>query len=119
MDGTPARDHHVGTLGRKLLHALEADGAIVVELTDAATDLLASLGAVLVVQAHAASVLFGAVVGGLVNLAVKAVQGKIHNWKDGFVAFGIGTAAGAIGATTGGGAFTMAGGAAGGVWEDF
>lgn len=60
-------------------------------------------------------IVIGAVVGGLVNLAVKAVQGKIHNWKDGFVAFGIGTAAGAIGATTGGGAFTMAGGAAGGV----
>lgn len=60
-------------------------------------------------------IVIGAVVGGLVNLAVKAVQGKIHNWKGGFVAFGIGAAAGAIGAATGGVAFTMAAGAAGGV----
>lgn len=57
----------------------------------------------------------GAIIGGVVNLTVKAVQGKINSWGDGFAAFGIGAAAGAIGAATGGVAFTMAGGAAGGV----
>ena len=56
----------------------------------------------------------GAVVGGLVNLGIKAYQGKIHSIKDGFAAFGIGAAAGALGAATGGAAFTaLWGGAAG------
>lgn len=56
----------------------------------------------------------GAVIGGAINLGVKAYQGKIDSWGDGFAAFGIGAAAGALGAATGGAAFTAAGGAAGG-----
>jgi RHS repeat-associated protein len=59
-------------------------------------------------------IVIGAAVGGLVNLGVKAYQGKIDSWTDGFVAFGIGAAAGAIGAATGGAAFAAAGGAAAG-----
>ena len=56
----------------------------------------------------------GAVVGGLVNLGIKAYQGKIHSFMDGLAAFGIGAAAGALGAATGGAAFTaLWGGAAG------
>jgi Tuberculosis necrotizing toxin len=43
-------------------------------------------------------------VGTYCNLGVKAYQGKISNWKDGFVAFGIGAAAGAVTAATGGAA---------------
>lgn len=57
----------------------------------------------------------GAAIGGIVNLGVKAYQGKINSVGDGFAAFGIGAAAGAIGAATGGAAFAAAGGAAGGV----
>jgi RHS repeat-associated protein len=52
----------------------------------------------------------GAAVGGLVNLGVKAFQGKIHSFKDGAVAFGIGAVAGGVGAATGGAAFFAAGG---------
>ena len=60
-------------------------------------------------------IVIGAVVGGVINLTIKAVQGEIHNFGDGLAAFGIGAAAGAIGALTGGAAFAAAGGAAGGV----
>ena len=60
-------------------------------------------------------IVIGAAIGGVVNLAVKAYQGKIHSWGDGFAAFGIGAVAGAVGAATGGAAFAAAGGAAGGV----
>lgn len=56
----------------------------------------------------------GAAVGGLVNLGVKAFQGKIHSFKDGAVAFGIGAVAGGVGAATGGAAFFAAGGGAAG-----
>jgi len=56
----------------------------------------------------------GAVIGGLVNLGVKAYQGKINSWGDGFAAFGIGAVAGAVGAATGGAAFLAAGGGAAG-----
>ena len=59
-------------------------------------------------------IVIGAVVGGVINLGIKAYQGKINSWGDGFMAFGIGAAAGAIGAATGGAAFAAAGGAAGG-----
>jgi hypothetical protein len=59
-------------------------------------------------------IIIGAAIGGLVNLAVKAYQGKIHSWGDGFAAFGIGAVAGAVGAATGGAAFLAAGGAVGG-----
>ncbi len=65
-------------------------------------------------------IVVGAVIGGLVNLAIKAYQGKINSWADGFKAFGIGAVAGALGAATGGAAFVAAGaggflaGAAGG-----
>lgn len=51
------------------VHALEADRAVIVELTDAAADLLAGLGGVLVVQADAARVIFDAVVRRLTRLA--------------------------------------------------
>lgn len=59
-------------------------------------------------------IVIGAIVGGVINLGIKAYQGKINSWGDGFAAFGIGAAAGAIGAATGGAAFAAAGGAAGG-----
>src|SRR5690606_38283872 len=59
-------------------------------------------------------IIIGAAVGGLINLGVKAYQGKINSWGDGFAAFGIGAIAGAAGAATGGAAFAAAGGAAGG-----
>jgi hypothetical protein len=57
-------------------------------------------------------IVIGAVIGGVVNLTVKAIQGKIKNIGDGLMAFGIGAAAGAIGAATGGAAFMAAGGGA-------
>jgi len=59
-------------------------------------------------------IVIGAVIGGVVNLTVKAIQGDIHSFKDGAVAFGIGAVAGGVGAATGGIAFGLAGGAAGG-----
>ncbi len=59
-------------------------------------------------------VVIGAFVGGFINLGIKAFQGKINSWGDGFAAFGIGAVAGVIGAATGGAAFAAAGGAAGG-----
>jgi len=46
----------------------------------------------------------GAAVGGLINLGTKFYQGKIHSFKDGAVAFGIGAVAGGIIAATGGAA---------------
>ncbi len=57
----------------------------------------------------------GAVVGGAINLGIKAYQGQINSFGDGLAAFGIGAVAGAAGAATGGAAFAAAGGAAGGV----
>jgi len=57
-------------------------------------------------------IVVGAVVGGAINLGIKAYQGKIDSWGDGFMAFGIGAAAGAVGAATGGAAFAAAGAAA-------
>ncbi len=59
-------------------------------------------------------IVIGAAIGGVINLTVKACQGKIHNFGDGLVAFGIGAAAGAVGAATGGAAFLAAGGGAAG-----
>jgi RHS repeat-associated protein len=55
-------------------------------------------------------IVIGAVVGGVVNLTVKAFQGKINSWGDGFAAFGVGAVAGAVGAATGGAAYAAAGG---------
>jgi RHS repeat-associated protein len=63
---------------------------------------------------HIWHIIIGGIVGGAVNLGVKVFQGKIHNWKDGAVAFGIGAVAGAVGAATGGAAFAAAGGGAAG-----
>ncbi len=54
-------------------------------------------------------------IGGAINLGIKAYQGKIDNGWDAVAAFGIGAAAGGIGAMTGGAAFAAAGGAAGGI----
>ena len=59
-------------------------------------------------------IVIGAAIGGVMNLALKAIQGDINSWGDGFAAFGIGAAAGAIGALSGGATFAAAGGAAGG-----
>lgn len=59
-------------------------------------------------------ILIGAAVGGLINLGIKAYQGKIDSWGAGLKAFGVGAVAGGIGAATGGAAFTAAGGAAAG-----
>jgi RHS repeat-associated protein len=59
-------------------------------------------------------IIIGAVVGGVINLGVKAYQGKINSIGDGLMAFGIGAAAGAVGAATGGSAFLAAGGGAAG-----
>lgn len=59
-------------------------------------------------------IVVGAVIGGVVNLGIKASQGQINSWVDGLAAFGIGAVAGAIGAATGGVAFAAAGGAAAG-----
>lgn len=59
-------------------------------------------------------IVVGAVIGGVVNLGVKASQGQINSWVDGLAAFGIGAVAGAVGAFTGGVAFAAAGGAAAG-----
>ncbi|MCU0323718.1 MAG: DUF6443 domain-containing protein [Spirosomaceae bacterium] len=47
-------------------------------------------------------IVVGAAIGGVVNLGMKAWQGKIHSFKDGAVAFGIGAVAGGITAATGG-----------------
>lgn len=59
-------------------------------------------------------ILIGAAIGGVINLGVKLMQGKIHTFGDGLMAFGIGAVAGGIGAATGGGAFLAAGGGAAG-----
>ena len=59
-------------------------------------------------------IVIGAVIGGAINLGIKAYQGDINSWGDGFAAFGIGAAAGAVGAATGGAAFLAAGGGAAG-----
>ena len=56
----------------------------------------------------------GAVIGGVVNLAYKAISGQINSWGDGLAAFGVGAVAGAVGAAVGPYAFAMAGGAAAG-----
>ncbi|WP_026997625.1 DUF6443 domain-containing protein [Flectobacillus major] len=56
----------------------------------------------------------GAVLGGAINLGIKAYQGKIKNWTDGAAAFGIGALAGGLGAATGGAAFAATGGATAG-----
>ena len=50
-------------------------------------------------------------IGGAVNLGIKAYNGQIHGWGDGLMAFGIGFTAGAVGAATGGAALSVAGGA--------
>ncbi len=59
-------------------------------------------------------IVIGAVIGGVVNLAVKAAQGKINSFGDGLAAFGIGAVAGGVGAAVGLPAFLGAGGGASG-----
>lgn len=54
-------------------------------------------------------ILIGAVIGGAINLTIKLVQGKVHNLKDGLVAFGIGAVAGGAAAATGGAALAATG----------
>ncbi len=74
------------------------------------------IGALLAPVTGGASLALGIAmdVGGGINLGMKAMQGKIHSFKDGLVAYGIGAAAGGVGYLTGGAAFAAAGGAAGG-----
>lgn len=60
-------------------------------------------------------IIIGAAIGGVANLVNKAISGQLHSWKDGFAAFGIGAVAGGLGGATGAWAFTVAGGAAGGI----
>ena len=55
----------------------------------------------------------GAAIGGLGNLAIKAYNGQIHGWEDGFVAFGIGAAAGAVATVAASAAIASLGAAAG------
>jgi RHS repeat-associated protein len=54
-------------------------------------------------------IIIGAVIGGVVNLTVKAFQGDIHNFWDGVKAFGVGAVAGGAAAATGGAALAMTG----------
>ena len=54
-------------------------------------------------------IVIGAIVGGVVNLGVKAYQGKIDNGWDALAAFGIGAVGGAVTAATGGAAATAFG----------
>lgn len=54
-------------------------------------------------------IVIGAALGAVINLGMKAVQGKIHNFGDGFAAVVIGAAAGAAGAATGGAALSYFG----------
>lgn len=58
-------------------------------------------------------IIIGAVVGGVINLGINALQGNINSWQDGFAAFGVGAVARGLGAATGGAAFVAMGGAAG------
>ena len=59
-------------------------------------------------------IIVGALIGGAINLGIKACNGQINSIWDGLVAFGIGSIAGATGGLTGGAAFGLAGGAAAG-----
>ncbi len=54
-------------------------------------------------------IVIGAAAGGLINLGMKAFQGKIHNFGDGLKAFGVGAVAGGVGAATGGAALSASG----------
>lgn len=54
-------------------------------------------------------IIIGAVAGGIINLTVKAIQGKIGSFKDGAAAFGIGAVAGGLGAATGGASLAASG----------
>lgn len=56
----------------------------------------------------------GAVIGGATNVIMKALNGQLHSWGDGFAAFGIGAVAGLVGGAVSGWAFGVAGGAAAG-----
>ncbi|MGL4629563.1 MAG: glycohydrolase toxin TNT-related protein, partial [Leadbetterella sp.] len=58
---------------------------------------------------QAVHVVAGAIIGGFINLGIKAYQGKINSFKDGAVAFGIGAVAGAVTAATGGAALAATG----------
>lgn len=60
-------------------------------------------------------IIIGGFAAGMINLVYKTANGQIHSFTDGLMAFGIGAAAGALGAATGGIAFAAAGGAAGGI----
>ena len=53
----------------------------------------------------------GALAGGVANLGMKAWNGQIHSWGDGFAAFGIGAVSGAVSAIAGYGAFSWVAGA--------
>lgn len=54
-------------------------------------------------------IIVGALIGGTVNLVVKAVQGKVGSLGDGLKAFGVGAVAGGVGAATGGASLAATG----------
>jgi len=54
-------------------------------------------------------IVIGAAIGGVVNLGIKAFQGKIGSFSDGLKAFGVGALAGGLGAATGGAALAVTG----------
>lgn len=66
---------------------------------------------------HFAHIVMGAVIGGVANLIIESVKGKIQGPGDFFAALGVGAAVGAIGAATGGAALGLytGGGIAAGV----
>ena len=54
-------------------------------------------------------IVIGAAIGGVINLGIKAFQGKIGSFSDGLKAFGVGALAGGLGAATGGAALAATG----------
>jgi len=65
-------------------------------------------------------IVIGAVVGGVINVVSKAVNGQINSFWDGLAAFGIGAGAGALATVTGGAGYTaVAGNSAGGFFAGF
>ena len=54
-------------------------------------------------------IVIGAIIGGVVNLGIKAFQGRIGNFTDGLKAFGVGAVAGGLGAATGGASLVATG----------
>jgi RHS repeat-associated protein len=54
-------------------------------------------------------IIIGAIIGGVINLGIKAFQGRIGSFSDGLKAFGVGAVAGGLGAATGGASLAVTG----------